>query len=266
MTDATPGAQGASSDRPRGKPWTPARRAAAERARADRERRSTPDSARSDVELVAEDQIAEAVANITTLANFALPFAPYTAITIAGVPHPEQADTWLVAPRAQMAGHVLLEHAKRNRRVLAAVARFNLMFKNVELMEVAASVVASVAVDAHVVPADAAIALPGGAAMPILTPVIGDTIAYIAGQVDAGPAVVQTERRTRRTVSSEGVTEPEEPWGSTTGQAEPTADQVAKAHEVRERLRERDERIANGTEPTLRRDGQVIVPGGVEAT
>jgi hypothetical protein len=111
--------------------WSEARR------NAQRRRGTSAESTRPDSELIAEDAIAEAVANITTLAGYALPIAPYTAVTIAGVPHPDstpERPLWIVQSRAELAGRVLLEHAKRNPRILAAVARFNLMFKNVELL------------------------------------------------------------------------------------------------------------------------------------
>jgi len=265
MSEAT-GTESAAANERTKRAWSPARRAAAEKAAQDRARRSAAESTRSDVELVAEDQIAEAVANITALCGLMAPLAPYTAYTLAGVPG-EKPGEWYVLPRAEMAGRVLLEHAKRNRRVLAAVARFNLMFRNVELVEVAASVVASVAVDAKLVQPDAAVALPGGRQLPILTPAIGDTIAFMASQgATRTVSAVHTERQARRTTSDDGVTEPDAPWGSTAGQSEPTPEQLATAHRLREERRHRDERIANGSEPTMRREGQVIVPGGVQDT
>ena len=247
------------SERPR-RTWSANRRAAQGRRRRD----DATDGARPDVEVIAEEQVAEAVANITTLAGFAMPIAPYTAVTLMGVPGDKPGE-WLVQSRAEMAGRVLLEHAKRNRRVLAAIARFNLMFKNVELLEVAGSVVASVAVDAKLVPPDATITLPGGIEAPILYPAIGDTIEYIAGQQGAGTSegTVKIERQARPTPTTPDVTQPAEPWDD-----ERDDERRAQVAETRRRIAARDAaRDANGgVEPTLRREGQVRVEGDVTKT
>ena len=165
--------------------WTPEQREKIMQARRERAQKN---GSRTDAELIAEDVVGDAVANVITLSGFLMPIAPYTAVTIAGVPDPENEGSMLVQSRAEMAGRVLLEHAKRNHRVLAAIARFNQLFQSVELVEVVGSVVAAGAVDAHVVEPDATIALPGGAQVPILAPVIGDTIAYIAAQEDQARA------------------------------------------------------------------------------
>jgi hypothetical protein len=248
-------------DKPR-RQWTDAQRA----AHAARRRRPAPDlrvADGTDVQQMAEEAVGEAVANVITLSGFLMPLAPYTAVTLAGVPHPEQAGQWLVKSRAEMAGEVLLEHAKRNKRVLAAIQRFNLMFKNVELIEVAGAVAASVAVDAKLVPADATIALPGGIQMPILAPAIGDTIEYIAAQQEAARAQgIEVPPQSRRTESAAGVGQPEQPWAP----EEPSEEQLRQARATRERIAARDAAIANGTDPTLRREGQTIVPGGMEKT
>lgn len=248
----------ATSERPR-RQWTQARRDAQARRRQRRD--DAPDGVRPDAEVIAEEQVAEAVANITTLAGFAMPIAPYTAVTLMGVPG-EREGEWIVQSRAEMAGRVLLKHAERNRRVLAAIARFNLMFKNVELVEVAGAVLASAAVDAKLVPADATIMLPGGIEMPILTPAIGDTIEYIAAQ-QAGQAASaeRVERQARPTVTTPDVSEPEAPWSS------PLAAEQGSPAQVRARLEHRDAAIANGgLDPTLRREGQVRVEGDVTGT
>jgi len=251
----------ARSERPR-RQWSQARCA----AQGQRRRRDdATDGARPDVEVIAEEQVAEAVANITTLAGFAMPIAPYTAVTLMGVPGPTPDAPWLVSSRAEMAGRVLLEHAKRNRRVLAAIARFNLMFKNVELLEVAGSVVASVAVDAKLVPPDATITLPGGIEAPILYPAIGDTIEYIAAQQAAATpeSAVRVERQARPRPTTPDVDRPGEPWNG-----ELSAEQKAEVEATRRRIAARDSaRDANGgVEPTLRREGQVRVEGDVTKT
>ena len=256
-----------SVERPR-RQWSEARRAAAQKPRTGR---SQPAGV-TDADLIAEDVIGEAVDNITTLAGYVMPFAPYTAVTLMGVPDPESSDDrqlpWIVKSRAQMAGEILLAHAKTNRRLLAAVARFNLLFKNVELLEVAGSVVAAAAVDAHLVEPDATIALPGGLELPILAPAIGDTIEFIAAQERAAEAQARAEgrevpQRRRRTQSPNGVSEPEQPWSPD----EPTAAQRAEAEETRRRLEARNAVIANGgVDPTLRREGQTIVPGDERST
>jgi hypothetical protein len=241
----------------KGGTWSPARRAAAA------QRRRGSDGQRPDADLIAEEVIDEAVANVTTLAGFIMPIAPYTAVTLAGVidpDSPKDAQTWLVKSRAEMAGSVLLEHAKRNRRVLAAVARFNLLFKNVELLEVVGSVGAAVAVDAKLMPADASIKLPGGAEYPILYPAIGDTIEFIAGQDAAAEAAERAQghevpRRRRRTESADAVSTPQAPY-------EPTLETPEDAAAMRERLTKRNAEL----DPTLRREGQTVIEGGVEAT
>lgn len=241
--------------------WSPARRAAANARRDRRNAEARIEGEKPDLELVAEQVIGEAVDNMITLAGFAMPIAPYTAVTIAGVPG-EREGEWIVRSRALMAGNVLLEHAKRNPRILRVVARFNLMFKNVELVEVVGSVVAAGAVDAKLVPPDATIVLPGGIEMPVLAPAIGDTIDYIAAQ-QAGAVPVEgtvVEKRADRGAAA-GADEG-------TGIDEPSAEQRAEAARTRERIRQRDEHRAQngGVEPTARREGQTIVGGGVEST
>lgn len=196
------------TEEPKGRTWSASRRAAWRRRQEGKAAPRSRNGRAADVDLIAEEVVGEAVANVTTLAGFLMPIAPYTAVTVAGVPHPTEPDAWIVAPRAQMAGRVLLEHAKRDVRVLRAIDRFNRMFQSVEALEVAASVVASVAVDAHMVDPHAAIALPGGAKAPLLAPVIGDTIAYIDAENAAqngaqqGPrmdgAAASADRTTRR--------------------------------------------------------------------
>jgi len=228
---------------------------------------------------VADEVVADAVGNVIALAGLIMPLAPYTAVTVAGVPDAD-GQGWVVKSRADMAGRVLLEHAKRNPRVLAFLARFNLMFRNVELVEVSAALVASVAVDARLVPPDATIALPGGAQMPILAPAIGDTIEYIASQREAAaaPEFTTIATQARRTQSSTGVAEPEAPWVASSpvdevpsegepARDEPSPSQLRKARAARERLAARDAELAAGRpDPTLRREGQAIVPGGVTDT
>jgi hypothetical protein len=251
----------ATADGPRRGPvkggtWSPARRAAAAARR-----RGPTDGQRPDAELIAEEVIGEAVANMTTLAGFLTPIAPYTGITIAGVPG-EKPGEWIVRSRAEMAGSVLLEHAKRNRRVLAAVQRFNLMFKNVELLEVVGSVVASAAVDAKIVEPDASVKLPSGAEFPILYPAIGDTIEFIARQQE--PGVVVGER------AAPGPRPGPEVAGPQAREPMPQADEMPQTSEqaavMRERLTKRNERISNGLEPTATRQGQTVVPGDVTKT
>lgn len=179
---------------PKGRTWSASRRAAWRKRQEGKAEPRSRNGRAVDVDLIAEEVVGEAVANVTALAGFLMPIAPYTAVTLAGVPHPTESDAWIVAPRAQMAGRVLLEHAKRDARVLRAIDRFNRMFQSVEALEVAASLVASVAVDAHVVDAHAAIALPGGAQAALLAPVIGDTIAYIDAENEAQGGAQQGPR------------------------------------------------------------------------
>ena len=249
-------------ERPR-RTWSPARRAAAARRRS-----GETDGQRPDAELIAEEVVGEAVANITTLAGFIMPIAPYTGITIAGVPG-EREGEWIVRSRAEMAGSVLLEHAKRNHRVLAAVARFNLMFKNVEIIEVAGAVIASAAVDAKLVEPDAIVKLPGGIEAPILYPAIGDTIQYIALQQQTEVVAHPTEKLTREESLAAGGR----------GQEEMTTEQRAEARRIRRNLEQRDKeleaergRVVTGLaqgvplEPTARREGQVVVEGDVTKT
>jgi hypothetical protein len=253
--ESTATADGPKRGPSKGSEWSPARRAAA----AGR-RRGPVDGQRPDAELIAEEVVGEAVANMTTLAGFLTPIAPYTGITISGVR--DKAGEWVVKSRAEMAGSVLLEHAKRNRRVLAAVQRFNLMFKNVELLEVVGSVVASAAVDAKIVEPDASVKLPGGAEFPILYPAIGDTIEFIASQQQ--PGVVVGER-----VASGSRPGPEVA-GPQAREPMPQADEMPQTPEqaaaMRERLTKRNERISNGLEPTATRQGQTVVPGDVTKT
>jgi len=199
--------------------------------------------AHTDAELIAEDVVGDAVANVITLSGFLMPVAPYTAVTIAGVPDPENEGAMLVQSRAEMAGRVLLEHAKRNPRVLRAIARFNQLFQSVELVEIVGSVVAAGAVDAHVIEPDATIALPGGAQMSILAPVLGDTIAYIAGQEEMALAqgYAALERRARRTAAAPDIKGPP-----------PRAPEPGRDY--------------GNPDPTLRREGQTVVTGDVTAT
>lgn len=240
-------------ERPR-RTWSPARRAAA----AHRRRGSDTDGQRPDAELIAEEVIGEAVANITTLAGFIMPLAPYTGITIAGVPGEKEGE-WIVRSRAEMAGSVLLEHAKRNRRVLAAVARFNLMFKNVEIIEVAGAVIASAAVDAKLVEPDATVKLPGGIEAPILYPAIGDTIQYIALQQQTEVVAHPTAKLTREESVAAGG-----PGSS----EEMTAEQRAEARRIRRNLEKRDAELAAGASlpDTARHEGQLVVEGDVTKT
>ena len=234
--------------------WSPARRAAAAR------RRGSADGQRPDAELIAEEVVGEAVANITTLAGFIMPIAPYTGITIAGVPGEKEGE-WIVKSRAEMAGSVLLEHAKRNRRVLAAVARFNLLFKNVEIIEVAGAVIASAAVDAKLVEPDATVKLPGGIEAPILYPAIGDTIQYIALQQETQVVAHPTAKLSREESRAAG--------GSGSGQDEMTPEQRGEARRIRRELERRNAELeAQGVplEPTARREGQVVVEGDVTKT
>lgn len=238
--------------------WTPEQREKIMQAR--RERAQKNGSARTDAELIAEDVVGDAVANVITLSGFLMPIAPYTAVTIAGVPDPENEGSMLVQSRAEMAGRLLLEHAKRNHRVLAAIARFNQLFQSVELVEVVGSVVAAGAVDAHVVEPDATIALPGGAQVPILAPVIRDTIAYIAAQEDQARAQgIEVPRRGRRTTPKPD-DEPRDARGM-------TAAQHQEAAATRARIAAREAAYARGEpDPTLRREGQTVVTGDVTAT
>lgn len=237
--------------------WSPARRAAAEQRRRQRAENRI-EGLKGDAELIAEDVIGEAVDNMVTLAGFAMPIAPYTAVTIAGVPG-ERDGEWVVKSRALMAGNVLLEHAKRNPRILQVIARFNAAFKSVELLEVAGSVVAAAAVDAKLVEPDAVVALPGGLEMPILAPAIGDTIAYIASQ-QAQPSPSGAYRVDKRGGPTAEASESAEP-------DEPTAEQRAEFAGIKARLAARERALANGEpDPTLRREGQTVVPGGVEDT
>ena len=244
-------------ERPR-RTWSPARRAAAARRRS-----GETDGQRPDAELIAEEVVGEAVANITTLAGFIMPLAPYTGITIAGVPGEKEGE-WIVRSRAEMAGSVLLEHAKRNRRVLAAVARFNLIFKNVEIIEVAGAVIASAAVDAKLVEPNATVKLPGGVEVPILYPAIGDTIQYIALQQQTEVVAHPTEKLSReKSVAAGGA------GSGGGGQEEMTAEQKAEARRIRRELLRRDAELeAQGIplEPTARREGQVVVEGDVTKT
>jgi len=253
--------------------WSPARRAA------QSGRRSSPaDTGRPDAQLVAEEVVGTAVDNLKGAAGmFIIPIAPLTGITICGVPaegyEPGPADwqeqpkpgEWAVPSRADMMGRALLPQVARNPRLLALVDRFNQLFRNVELLEAAASIAAAAAVDAGAVPADASVTLPGGLQYPILEPVIGDVLEYMRSQQPQAMAVI-VARQARRTESANGVTQPEEPYQAPPD--EPTAAQRAHAAETRRRIAERDAvREANGgVEPTLRREGQIVLEGGVEDT
>lgn len=241
-------------ERPR-RTWSPARRAAA----AHRRRHGETDGQRPDAELIAEEVVGEAVANITTLAGYIMPIAPYTGITVMGVPGEKEGE-WIVRSRAEMAGSVLLEHAKRNRRVLAAVARFNLMFKNVEIIEVAGAVVASAAVDAKLVEPDATIKLPGGIEAPILYPAIGDTIQYIALRQQTEVVAHPTEKLTRQESVAAG-------GGGSSDEL--TSEQRAEARKVRRELERRNAELEAQGVPlaaTARREGQTVVEGDVTKT
>jgi hypothetical protein len=200
---------------------------------------------KGDADLVAEDVVGEAVDHLITVAGiFIVPVAPHVGLTIAGVPHPDAPaklnalestpQDWLVQCRAAMAGRALLEHARRNTRVLALVGRFNALFRNVELLEVAGALAASVAVDAHLAPADAVAVLPGGARYPIFQPVIGDVIDFIASQ--RPPEPLAPERVDKRARNSHAA-------GAWSGDG-----------------------AAATEEPTLRREGQAVIEGGVQDT
>jgi hypothetical protein len=182
-------------EQPQRKTWPRARRDAWRRAK--EEGRRPGRRAAGGVDLVADEVVGEAVANVITLSGFLLPLAPHVAITLAGVPDPEDREAWLVKSRAHMAGNVLLEHAKRDARVLRAVDRFNRLFTNVEIVEVVASVGAAVAVDAKLIDPHATIRLPGGLEAPVLAPAIGDVIAYVDAEraaMEQAPAVVREHR------------------------------------------------------------------------
>ena len=253
MTDENPETVETPRRGPRpGGTWSPARRAAAAR------RRGGSDGQRPDAELIAEEVVGEAVANITTLAMWVTPFAPYTGYTIAGVPGAREGE-WLVRSRAEQAGGVLLEHAKRNRRVLAAVARFNLLFKNVEIIEVAGAVVASVAVDAKLVEPNATVKLPGGIEAPILYPAIGDTIQYVA----------YLEQEQEQAVAAQPTTRPGPRSESAAAGDEMTPEQREEARQTRARLTKRNAELEQQgvpLEPTTRREGQLVVEGDFTKT
>src|SRR5215469_4398496 len=252
------GAETTTTERPK-RTWSAARRAAAGR------RAATGDMTRgTDAQLVAEDVIGTAVDNLKGVAGmFVIPVAPITGLTIIGVPaeghKPGPTDwqetpapgEWAVPSRADMMGRALLPQVARNPRLLAMVDRFNQLFRNVELLEAAASIAAAVAVDAGVVPADATVTLPGGIHYPVLDPVIGDVLEYMRSQQPEAMAVI-LQRQARRTESADGVQRPEPPYDP----GEPTAEQRAEAARRRASLARRNEAMANGEgdpgpDPTL---------------
>ena len=239
---------GASSERAESRPrrrWSPAQRAAhAKRrklidgARADlgkdgRTPRSAP--ATASVDLVAKEVIDTAVANVKGLCLYLAPFAPYAAITLMGAQDESGAE--LVRSRAEMAGRVLLRQAENDPRIVRAVARFNRLFESVEAVEVIGAVGASVAVDAKLVDPHLRIRY-GPVEFPILEPVIGDTIAFIDAQKEA-QGVMPTPERVEP-VPREESTAARGPYPGQHGTA------VASA--------------------SVRREGQMVVPGGVEDT
>lgn len=197
--------------------WSEARRAAQAR------RRSAPNGQaakpRSDAELVAEEVIGEAIINVTAVAGlFVVPVAPHVGFTIAGVPKPdvEYGETaWLkphpedfwVQPRAEMMGRALYEHAKHNPRILGIVHRFNILMRNVEMLDAAGAIVASAAVDFGGVAPDAAMVLPGGIQYPIFGAIIGDTIEYVAAAragSDQQPQPERVEKEPRQAAAAAG--------------------------------------------------------------
>lgn len=274
MTDAQTDerAHETSQERPR-RTWSEARRKAQEQRREQGRRPAPVASLKRDQELVAEAVVGEAVANLKGLAGLVvMPMAPYTGVTITGVPasgyqpgpdewmEPPAMGLWLVASRADMMGRALLPQAQRNPRLLAILDRINSALRSVEVFEAAAAIAASAAVDAHVVEPDLTVQLPGGVEYPVLETVIGDTIAFVRAQQPVQEREARREARQRRaTESDEGVQVPGQPWTVEPGQAEPTSDQLAAAHALREARAAR----AAGTE---RREGQVVIPGGVEDT
>lgn len=254
--------------------WSAARRAAAERAREEREarRRAPVDLRKRDHELVAEAVVGEAVDNLKGIAAlFVMPVAPYTALTITGVPaqgyepeagawmEPLQPGRWVVVSRADMIGRALLPQAQRNARLLAVLDRINGALRSVEVLEATAAIAASAAVDARMVEPDLTVQLPGGIEYPVLSAVIGDTIEFVAAQQPAGGEQRQAKRQRRATENDEGVQEPGQPWPVTPDQAEPNEAQLAAAHALREARAAREA-------GTQRADGQVVIPGGVEDT
>lgn len=210
-----------------------------QRAAYARRRAGTRASASGEPAGLPEEIVGEAVANLTALAGYLMPFAPHTAVALTGVPHPQQEGAWLVRSRAQMAGNVLLEHARTNARVLAAIARFNALFQSVEVVELVTSVGAAIAVDAKLVDPHATVRLPGGLEASVMAPMIGDVIGFVDSQLAAQTPPVDTASTEELVVRME-------------------AGDRAAAMELRRRREAAD--------ATIPRDGQTVVPGGVEGT
>jgi hypothetical protein len=214
MAEATAEAEAGPEDRPKeSRRWSEARRKRfLERAANRKTGGRAPGGEAPERELIAEEVVGDAVANMITVAGYAMPFVPYVAVTVAGVPHPDEAENkeptrWVVQSRARMAGDILLEHAKRDVRILRAVDRFNRLFTNVEAVEIVAAVGAASMVDAKLIDPHATIKLPGGLEMPILAPVIGDTIDYMdqaLGQLEEVPQQGPRLERTSEQASPDG--------------------------------------------------------------
>jgi hypothetical protein len=175
--------------------------------RAPKELRIAPAAA----DLVVDEVVGKAVANLQVLGGFMAMVLPHTGLAIAGVPHPDSVpnpDTGrarnpdappIVQSRAIMAGHVLEQWAKRDERVLKAMARFNALFETSEVVEVAAGVGAALAVDLGIVDAHMSVEVgpfTGDAAIRPVQAVIGDVIAYVdAAREQQAQAEAQRKER-----------------------------------------------------------------------
>lgn len=229
---------------PRKRQWSEARRRAElERRRrlmAERADRATlTEAVKPDLDLVADKVVGEAVDNVKAFSvMFLRPFLPYTAVTICGIEAPEgspEGTPPLVFSRADLAGEALLEQTKRSPRLLRAIDRFNAVFRNMGLMEAVAGTIAAAAVDLEMVAPDAALRVPGPRGpvdLPVLAPVIGDVVQYMAQQEQLA------QRLNRET-------------------------QVAHLEPEPRRSRRREAPEPDGTVP---REGQAVIEGGVTQT
>jgi hypothetical protein len=133
-------------------------------------------------DLLVEEVVGKTVANLQVVGGYLSIVLPHTGLAIAGVPGERPGDPPIVQSRAVLAGTVLGQWARRDDRVLQALARFNRLFETSEVVELAVGLSAAVAVDVGAVPADLAVEVGpfvGDRAIQPVRAVIGDVVDYV---------------------------------------------------------------------------------------
>jgi hypothetical protein len=146
-------------------------------ARERKQAPARPAAPESAVQAVVE----EAVGNAIVIGGYLSILLPHLGTAIAGVPS-DDPERPVVRSRAEMAGGILIEHARRNPAVLNALERFNSLLKSSAVVEIAGSLAAAAAVDVGLVDPNMSIEVgpfQGEHAIRPVRAVIGDVVTYV---------------------------------------------------------------------------------------